>query len=98
MRGPEIYLYYPEGVGRSKLSGAVIENKLNTSGTARNWNTLQKLLEDRASARGRGTDALERAGGRRASEAVEQLAGQRLARGANAPMAACVYGVSCCTP
>ena len=45
MRGPEIYLYYPEGVGRSKLSGAVIENKLNTSGTARNWNTLQKLLE-----------------------------------------------------
>ena len=23
----------------------VIENKLNTSGTARNWNTLQKLLE-----------------------------------------------------
>ena len=28
MRGPEIYLYYPDGVGRSKLSGAVIENKL----------------------------------------------------------------------
>jgi uncharacterized protein (DUF1697 family) len=45
MRGPEIYLYYPEGVGRSKLSGAVIENKLNVSGTARNWNTLEKLLE-----------------------------------------------------
>ncbi|HUQ53286.1 MAG TPA: DUF1697 domain-containing protein [Gammaproteobacteria bacterium] len=45
LRGPEIYLYYPDGVGRSKLSGAVIENKLNTSGTARNWHTLQKLLE-----------------------------------------------------
>ncbi len=45
MRGPEIYLYYPEGVGRSKLSGAVLENKLNTSGTARNWNTLRKLLD-----------------------------------------------------
>jgi uncharacterized protein (DUF1697 family) len=45
LRGPEIYLYYPEGVGRSKLSGAVLENKLNTSGTARNWNTLQKLLD-----------------------------------------------------
>ncbi len=45
MRGPEIYLYYPDGVGRSKLTGAVIENKLNISGTARNWNTLQKLLE-----------------------------------------------------
>jgi uncharacterized protein (DUF1697 family) len=45
MRGPEVYLYYPEGVGRSKLSGAVLENKLQTSGTARNWNTLEKLLE-----------------------------------------------------
>jgi uncharacterized protein (DUF1697 family) len=45
LRGPEIYLYYPEGVGRSKLSGAVIESKLNTAGTARNWNTLQKLLD-----------------------------------------------------
>jgi uncharacterized protein (DUF1697 family) len=45
MRGPEIYLYYPDGIGRSKLSGAVIENKLDISGTARNWNTLQKLLD-----------------------------------------------------
>ena len=44
-RGPEIYLYYPEGVGRSKLSGAFIENKLGASGTARNWNTLTKLIE-----------------------------------------------------
>ena len=57
MRGPEIYLYYPEGVGRSKLSGAVIENKLNTSGTARNWNTLQEAARDRASARGSGAGA-----------------------------------------
>ena len=54
MRGPEIYLYYPEGVGRSKLSGAVIENKLNTSGTARNWNTLQKLLETARALEGAG--------------------------------------------
>ena len=45
IRGPEIYLYYPDGVGRSKLSGAVIENRLQTYGTARNWNTLTKLLE-----------------------------------------------------
>jgi uncharacterized protein (DUF1697 family) len=45
LRGPEIYLYYPDGVGRSKLTGAVIENKLDTSGTARNWNTLVKLVE-----------------------------------------------------
>jgi len=45
LRGPEIYLYYPEGVGRSKLSNAVIENRLQISGTSRNWNTLTKLLE-----------------------------------------------------
>ena len=45
MRGPEIYLYYPDGVGRSKLSGAVLEHRLNVAGTARNWNTLEKLLE-----------------------------------------------------
>jgi uncharacterized protein (DUF1697 family) len=45
IRGPEIYLYYPEGVGRSKLTNAVIESKLDTSGTARNWNTLHKLVE-----------------------------------------------------
>jgi uncharacterized protein (DUF1697 family) len=45
MRGPEIYLYYPDGVGRSKLTSAVIEDKLDTAGTARNWNTLTKLVE-----------------------------------------------------
>lgn len=45
IRGPEVYLYYPEGVGRSKLTNAVIENHLEVMGTARNWNTLTKLLE-----------------------------------------------------
>jgi len=45
LRGPEIYLYYPDGVGRSKLTGAVIESKLDAAGTARNWNTLLKLVE-----------------------------------------------------
>jgi uncharacterized protein (DUF1697 family) len=45
IRGPEIYLYYPDGSGRSKLTGAVIEGKLDTAGTARNWNTLIKLVE-----------------------------------------------------
>jgi uncharacterized protein (DUF1697 family) len=45
LRGPEIYLYYPAGIARSKLSTAVIESKLDVAGTARNWNTLTKLLE-----------------------------------------------------
>jgi uncharacterized protein (DUF1697 family) len=45
IRGPEIYLYYPDGVGRSKLSGAFIERKLDVAGTARNWNTLEKIVQ-----------------------------------------------------
>jgi uncharacterized protein (DUF1697 family) len=45
MRGPEVYLYYPDGIGRSRLTSAVIEGKLDTAGTARNWNTLTKLVE-----------------------------------------------------
>jgi uncharacterized protein (DUF1697 family) len=45
IRGPEIYLYYPNGVGRSKLSNSFIESKLNLAGTSRNWNTITKLIE-----------------------------------------------------
>jgi len=45
VRGREAYLVYPDGVGRSKLTHSVIEKKLGTRGTARNWNTVTKLLE-----------------------------------------------------
>ena len=45
IRGPEVYLYYPNGVGRSKLTNAFLENRLDAAGTARNWNTLRKLVE-----------------------------------------------------
>jgi uncharacterized protein (DUF1697 family) len=45
IRGPEVYLYYPNGLGRSKLTAAVLERHLGTMGTARNWNTLTRLLE-----------------------------------------------------
>ncbi len=44
-RGKEMYIYYPDGIGRSKLSHSFIEKKLKTGGTARNWNTVLKLLE-----------------------------------------------------
>jgi uncharacterized protein (DUF1697 family) len=37
------YIVYPDGVGRSKLTNAMIEKKLGTRGTARNWNTVLKL-------------------------------------------------------
>ncbi len=40
----EAWLYYPNGIGRSKLTNAVIEKNLGVAGTARNWNTVTKLL------------------------------------------------------
>ncbi len=46
--GKELYIYYTNGIGRSKLSLSLIEKKLKTVGTARNLNTilqLQKLLQ-----------------------------------------------------
>ena len=41
----ELYVFYPSGMARPKLSWAVIEKTLKTSGTGRNWNTVVKLLE-----------------------------------------------------
>ncbi len=44
-KGKQAYFVYPDGIGRSKLSIAVIEKALGTRGTARNWNTVRKLGE-----------------------------------------------------
>jgi len=41
--GAQAYLVYPDGVGRSRLTTALIEKTLGTRGTARNWNTVLKL-------------------------------------------------------
>jgi len=38
------YLYAPDGIGRSKLASNV-EKCLGVSATARNWNTVQKLID-----------------------------------------------------
>lgn len=43
LAGRTAYLVYPDGVGRSRLTTALIEKKLGTRGTARNWNTVLKL-------------------------------------------------------
>jgi uncharacterized protein (DUF1697 family) len=43
--GRQLYLVYPAGIGTSKLTNAVIEKKLGTQGTARNWNTVLKVVE-----------------------------------------------------
>jgi len=41
----EIFLYYPDGSGRSKFSHTYIERKLKVSVTTRNWNTLCALFD-----------------------------------------------------
>lgn len=43
--GRELYVYFPNGIGRSKLPSSAIEKALRTPATARNWNTVTKLLE-----------------------------------------------------
>jgi uncharacterized protein (DUF1697 family) len=42
-KGQQLYLVYPAGIGRSKLTNSLIEKHLGTSGTVRNWNTVLKL-------------------------------------------------------
>jgi uncharacterized protein (DUF1697 family) len=37
------YAVYPDGIGESKLTNAVIEKHLGTRATGRNWNTVLKL-------------------------------------------------------
>ena len=43
--GSEIYVCYPGGSGRSKLTLAYFERVLGVRGTVRNWNTVTKLAE-----------------------------------------------------
>ena len=41
--GSQLYITYPDGIGRSKLTLALIERTLGTRGTGRNWNTVLKI-------------------------------------------------------
>ena len=51
IRGPERvegsgrhgYIVYPDGIGRSHLTPAIIERTLGTPATSRNWNTVTRL-------------------------------------------------------
>jgi uncharacterized protein (DUF1697 family) len=45
VRGDHVYLYYPNGSARSKLTTAYFDKTLRTTSTVRNWNTLTKLVE-----------------------------------------------------
>lgn len=41
--GEQVYVTYPKGIGTSKLTNILLEKQLGTIGTARNWNTMEKL-------------------------------------------------------
>jgi uncharacterized protein (DUF1697 family) len=45
VRGREVYLSYPGGSGRSRLTLGYLEQTLGVLGTARNWRTLERLAE-----------------------------------------------------
>lgn len=52
VEGRNAYMLYPDGQGESKLTNAVIQRKLGTTGTARNWNTVLKIATAAADVRG----------------------------------------------
>jgi uncharacterized protein (DUF1697 family) len=43
--GRELYLHFPKGQGRTKLTNAYFDAKLETLSTVRNWNTLTALAK-----------------------------------------------------
>jgi uncharacterized protein (DUF1697 family) len=43
--GRHVYLHYPEGYGRSKLTNAYLEKRLGVAATTRNWATVLKLRD-----------------------------------------------------
>ena len=45
IKGSVVYLYCPNGYGKSKLSNTLLENKLGTTATTRNWKSVKKLYE-----------------------------------------------------
>ncbi len=44
-RGKEVYLLFPEGFARNKLTNSYFDAKLGIQGTIRTWSTVLKLLE-----------------------------------------------------
>jgi uncharacterized protein (DUF1697 family) len=43
--GRDIFGYYPDGYGTTKVGNTYLERKLGVRATGRNWNTVQKLAE-----------------------------------------------------
>lgn len=45
LKGRELYIYFPNGAGRSKLPWSKIEKLFQTTGTARNWNSVTQMFK-----------------------------------------------------
>lgn len=43
LAGRELYAWYPDGIGRSKVTSALLEKALGTPLTMRNWTTVRKI-------------------------------------------------------
>ncbi len=43
--GRDLYIYFPQGLARPKLPWMTVVKTLKTTGTGRNWNSVEKLLE-----------------------------------------------------
>lgn len=55
--GSEMFIYFANGLGRTKLPWKALERSIDCPGTGRNWNTVLKLLEI---ARGFKTESVSR--------------------------------------
>ena len=45
LKGRELYIYFPDGAGKSKLPWSSLEKLFKVTGTARNWNSVTKMLQ-----------------------------------------------------
>jgi uncharacterized protein (DUF1697 family) len=45
VRGKQVYLLFPDGVARNKLTSSYFDSRLGTIGTVRTWRTVTKILE-----------------------------------------------------
>lgn len=43
--GRELYIYFPNGAGKSKLPWSKVDKLVGVTGTARNWNSVLAMLE-----------------------------------------------------
>jgi uncharacterized protein (DUF1697 family) len=74
--GRELYIYFPNGMGRSALPWAGIDRALKTTGTARNWNSVTKLLALAEAVQAASTGSQPAKTGKRASSARKPPAGR----------------------